>query len=116
MEQGFHISPKSRVRGSQRKIKGKENLIITNASFLGGYKIFVWFSDGKQRVINFEPIFKKFLKGSYGRFLLPANFKKFVVENGNIFWGEDEEVIFPVSFLHTSRHGRNQNEEVLFIL
>jgi len=58
----------------------------------------------------------KYVKGFYAKYLIPANFKKFEVANGNIFWGKDEEVIFPVSFLYNSKYGRTQKEEVLYVI
>lgn len=74
------------------------------------------FSDKKQRIIDFYPLLAETLKGYYTKYLLPANFKKFTVSDGNISWGDNEEVIFPVSFLYNSKIGVTQKEEVLYIL
>jgi hypothetical protein len=115
MEQSLHIPSKSRIRDNKRKTEKEKNLIITNAWYLGGYKILISFSDGRQRIVNFEPIFSKYLKGFYEKFLLTSNFKKFVVANGNISWGKNEDVIFPVSFLYSCRYGTNQKEKVLYV-
>ena len=91
------------------------NLKIVKAHFLGGYKILLTFSNGMQRIINFQPIFNKYVKGYYSKHFIPENFKKFIIKNGNIYWGKNEEVIFPVSFLSKSKHGITQKEEVLYV-
>ncbi len=80
------------------KKKKEQNLTIVKANLLGGYKILLTFSEGLQRIIDFQPIFNKYVKGYYSKYYLPENFKKFIVENGNIYWGKNEGVIFSVSF------------------
>lgn len=116
MEQSLHLSSKSRIRRDNNKNKEEQNVKIVKAYFLGGYKILLNFSDGRQRIINFLPIFKKYVKGYYSKYFLSENFKRFIVENGNIYWGENEEVIFTVSFLLNSRYGITQKEEVLYVI
>ena len=59
-------------------------------------------------------MFVKFLKGDFEKWYSPANFKSFTVANGNIYWGANEEVIFPVLFLYNSRNGVTQKEEILY--
>lgn len=116
MEQSIHKTSGSRVRGNHNQVEKEENLTILKASHLGEYEVLLWFSNGKQRVINFEPLFLKFAKGEYANWYLPANFKKFQVSNGNIFWGVNEEVIFPATFLYKSRYRRTEKDEVLYVI
>ncbi|MCW3111403.1 MAG: hypothetical protein JWQ09_5909 [Segetibacter sp.] len=116
MEQSIHKPSGSRLRSNNNKAEKEENLTVVKARHLGGYKILIWFSNGKQRIIDFEALFSKFVKGEYNKWFLPSNFKKFGVSNGNIFWGKNEEVIFPVSFLYKSKYGRTQKEEVLYVM
>lgn len=116
MEQSLHIQSKSRVRYGKGKIEEEETLSITKAAYIGAYQILVSFSNGRQRIINFEPILKKHLKGEFKKYLTPSNFKKFFVENGNIYWGKNEDVIFPVTYLYNSRNGITQSEEVLYLI
>lgn len=114
MEQGFYIQSKGGKRSDKRK--NQEILSISKANYINGFKILVSFSNGKQRIIDFYLVLSKTLKGFYRKYLLPSNFRKFVVKNGNISWGDNEEVIFPVSFLYTSKKGVTQKEEVLYII
>lgn len=72
--------------------------------------------NGKQKIIDFYPLLLKTLKGYDSKYLSPANFKKFDVKNGDISWGNNEEVIFPVSFLYNSKNAVTQKKEVLYII
>ncbi|MBA4138964.1 MAG: hypothetical protein H0X70_00410 [Segetibacter sp.] len=64
-----------------------QTLSIIKAEYLCGFKILISFSNDRQRVIDFQPLFLKFVKGHYSKYLLPGNFKKFAVKGGNISWG-----------------------------
>lgn len=116
MEQSIHKSSSSRVRNNNSKAEKEEILKVVKASYLGSHQILIWFSNGKQRIVNFEPLFLKFAKGEYTFWYHPSNFKKFQVDNGNIFWGTNEEVIFPVSFLYKSKYGKTQKDEILYVI
>lgn len=38
------------------------------------------------------------MKGENLNYFAPQNFKKFI-RNGNVYWGKDEDVIFPIELL-----------------
>lgn len=116
MERSIYILSKGGKRGDKRKNQETEKLSIIKADYISGFKVLVSFSNGKQRIIDFYPLLSKTLKGYYTKYLLPANFKNFAVKDGNILWGDNEEVIFPVSFLYKSKNGVTQKEEVLCII
>jgi hypothetical protein len=116
MEQSVYILSKGRTRGDNHQSEKEQNVTIVKGAFLGGYKILLTFSNGLQRVVNFELLFNKYVKGYYRKYYHPENFNKFFVKNGNIYWGEHEEVIFTVSFLLNTRHGKRQKEEVLYVI
>lgn len=103
MESSIYISPGRRIGGDKKQHKKEESLTIPKAHYLGSYKILLWFSNSKQRIFNFEPLFQKYAKAEYSAWSRPSNFKKYVVDNGNIYWGKNEDVIFPVSFLYRSK-------------
>lgn len=117
MEPGIHISQKSKLRsGKTKDKKNTETLSIEKAYYLGGFDVLIFFSDGVQKRIDFLPIFSKHVTGDFSEYATPSVFKKFIVENGNIYWGKNEDVIFPVSFLYHSPHARRQKEEILYVL
>ena len=48
------------------------------------------------KVIDFAPAVMKYDKGEYKFFANKAKFKNFAIEGGNIVWGENWDIIFPV--------------------
>jgi hypothetical protein len=116
MEQSVRVSSKSKLRNRKRKSETAQTLIITKAFYISANNILLSFSDGKQKLVNFQPLFSKYATGYYAKYSSKINFKKFKVRDGNISWGENEEIIFPVSFLYNSVHAVNQKEEILYVL
>lgn len=72
---------------------------IEGAEYVEAYQIRLQFSDGRERVIDFEP----FLRGSSNplikRYLDMERFKRFTVGYGDLFW-DDYEMCFPISDLY----------------
>ncbi|MEW6754549.1 MAG: DUF2442 domain-containing protein [Candidatus Latescibacterota bacterium] len=66
---------------------------------LGGYRLQLRFSDGSERVVDFEPFLSGSLNPLIRRFLDPQRFGEFVVQDGNLMWG-DYELCFPVADLY----------------
>ena len=89
---------------------------IERAYYLCEYCILVFFSNGKQKIINFQPLLLKYAKGHYSKYLKQTLFTKFQVANGNISWGKNEDIIFPVSFLYNNRNAKIQKEEILYVI
>ncbi|MBS1578840.1 MAG: DUF2442 domain-containing protein [Bacteroidetes bacterium] len=116
MEQNVRISSTSKLRSNKRKIKKEESLNITKAFYLGNYVILLFFNNGNQKTINFLPIFSKYVKGEFIKYAEPKAFKKFIIANGNIFWGRNEDVVFPVSFLYNHTSAKKIKEEILYVL
>lgn len=116
MEQSIRLSSKSRLRNNQTKTKKEETIAIKKADYLGGFMLVLTFNNGVQKRLDFLPIFNQTLLGYYEQFKKPAKFKKFVVANGNISWGANEDVIFPVIFLYNHPKAKKEKEEVLYVL
>lgn len=76
-------------------------LYITEAKHLGGLNIHLKFNDGITQDINFESLFKNHPHPQYNKYREEKNFKKFTIENGNIVWGKDWDLIFPIDKLHS---------------
>lgn len=50
-------------------------------------------------------------------YFAPERFKKFIVKNGNIYWGKNEDIIFPVHlFLEKKLQEQPISEEILYVL
>lgn len=116
MEQSIHLPTKGSVRIHHKKDTPEVGLAITKASFIAGKKMLVNFSNGVSKMVDFEPLFKKYVKGAFSYFADPIQFKKFKVAGGNLFWGENEDVIFSAQTLIDSRYSKLVVEEILYVI
>jgi hypothetical protein len=71
-------------------------IIVTNATYLQDYQINIEFSDHSSRVIDFEPFLKENPHPQWNKYNNLNYFKKFKIENGNLVWGRNWDLIFPV--------------------
>jgi hypothetical protein len=68
-------------------------------------------------MVDFLPLFSKYVKGEYTKYFLTQRFRKFIVKHGNIFWGRNEDVIFPLDLLLENHNiASEENEEVLYVI
>lgn len=92
-----------RIKMTYNKQKKKpEDLTVQSAKYVQDFMIAITFTNGRTTVFDFLPLFHKYVKGENIKYFAPQNFKKFLVKNGNIYWGRNEDVIFlQPSFLTT---------------
>jgi hypothetical protein len=82
------------------KAENETGLIeIIRAEYAGGYRIHLWFNDGKNHVVDFEPFLCKTRHPSLKKYLDVKEFKKFKLVYGNLDWS-DYEMCFPVADLY----------------
>ncbi|MEO5648328.1 MAG: hypothetical protein ABIR03_00215 [Ginsengibacter sp.] len=92
------------VLQSIRKIRGhkKEALRISDALLVEPFVLKVFFNNHENRIIDFRPFFNT-LKGDYKKYNTPASFKKFIIENGELWWGKNADIQFhPVDVYYNS--------------
>jgi len=75
-------------------------IAVSAATYIDAYKLEVVFNDNKKKVVDFAPFLNTHDHPQYNKYKKPENFKKFNIENGNIAWGKDWDVIFPVYDLY----------------
>ena len=73
---------------------------ITEAHHTAGYCLSLTFSDGTTQVVDFNPFLQNYPHPAHDKYRRLANFKRFHIERGNIVWGRDWDLIFPISQLH----------------
>jgi hypothetical protein len=78
-----------------------KTILVTGATYIQAYKVKIEFSDNTFRVIDFEPFLKENPHPQWNKYNNVDNFKKFKIENGNLVWGRNWDLIFPVSGLYT---------------
>lgn len=77
-----------------------DTLFITRAEYAGGVCLQIYFSDGTSRKVDFAPFILSHPHPQYDRYILPKNFKKFTIEHGNVVWGKNWDMVFPVEQLY----------------
>ena len=116
MANGIHLSQKHKVRSHPQKNK-EENIAVQAARYISDFSIAVSFSSGRTQLVNFLPLFEKYVKGDNLKYFAPERFKKFIVKNGNIYWGRNEDVIFPESlFFKDTALQAEASDEILYII
>ncbi len=65
-------------------------ITIEHATYLEHYKIKLVFSDGSERIVDFESFLQKALNPMTTQFRDLKKFKHFHLENGDLLWGNYE--------------------------
>ena len=76
-----------------------EVLEITNAEQFSRYALKFDFSDGTERVIDFEPFLKASRNPAIRAYLNPEKFSQFRLEYGDLVW-DDYDLCFPIADLY----------------
>ena len=80
-----------------------EYLEIIDAKDMGNLCVLLTFNDGVQQIIDIGEFIRKHPHPQYDRYLNPKKFAKFKIENRNIVWGKNWDLIFPIDELHAGR-------------
>ncbi len=97
MGQNNVLQPKSKSRSNKKEI-----IRISAATYIEPFVLKKFFSNDEQRVIDFRPAFNK-LKGYYIKWNNPSSFKKFIIKNGELYWGNNGDIQFhPIDIYYNS--------------
>lgn len=75
-------------------------LMIIEAKPVGNLTVDLLFNDMTQRRINVGEFILKHPHPQYDKYLNEDEFRKFTIDDGNIVWGEDWDLVFPIEQLH----------------
>jgi hypothetical protein len=75
-------------------------LAITETEYEGDYRLRLHFSDGTSQVVDFGPFLHSHPHPQHNKYRQLANFKRFRIERGNVVWGREWDLIFPITQLH----------------
>ncbi|MCY7351212.1 MAG: DUF2442 domain-containing protein [Cytophagaceae bacterium] len=73
-----------------------KTMAVESARYLDGYRLEIQFSDGQTRIIDFRASIERQEVPEYRVYLDPEKFKQFAIEGGNVVWGEDWDLVYPV--------------------
>ena len=79
------------------------NLTITAAKYIAPLSVEFTFSDGAIQIVDVGSFIKKNPHPQYNSYLDEKKFKKFKFEMGNIVWGKNWDLIFPITTLRNGR-------------
>ncbi len=77
-----------------------DRLFITHAENAGNLSVCLHFSDNTTQEVNIGDFIRKHPHPQYNKYLDPNKFKRFSIENGNIVWGKNWDLVFPIEQLY----------------
>ena len=80
-----------------------ERLFITKAENMGNLTVSLTFSDNTVRTVDIGDFIRRHPRPQYNKYLDPRKFSRFTIDNGNIVWGKNWDMIFPVENLYAGR-------------
>lgn len=80
--------------------KAVKYLRVVDATYAGEYKVNVRFNDNTKQTVDFGPFLYERPHPQYNKYRDVNLFKTFAIEMGNLVWGMDWDLIFPVEQLH----------------
>ena len=76
-------------------------LKIESAKYLGGHRLMLTFSDGKEQAVDFGQFLENSRHPEIRKFLDLKKFKRFRIANGDLMWG-DFDLVFPIMDLYVN--------------
>ena len=77
-----------------------KKLQILNAVIAGDLVVRLYFNDDTIQIVDIGDFIRRHPHPQYNKYLDPNLFSCFSIENGNIVWGKDWDLIFPIEQLH----------------
>ena len=77
-----------------------KKVTIVSATYIDGHRLDLHFSDGISQLIDFGPFLQNHPHPQHNKYQDVDNFRMFHLERGNVVWGEDWDLIFPIGQLH----------------
>ena len=78
-------------------------LSIIHAVDAGNLSVCLTFSDQTQQTVNVGDFIRCHPHPQYNKYLDPRKFSRFTIENGNIVWGKNWDLIFPIEQLYAGK-------------
>jgi hypothetical protein len=76
---------------------------VVAAEYSNAFVLKVNFSDGSSKLVDFGKFLKKHSHPQFDKYKDIETFRNFKIEMGNIVWGENWDLIFPVSQLYKGK-------------
>ncbi|MCH5238256.1 MAG: DUF2442 domain-containing protein [Muribaculaceae bacterium] len=73
---------------------------IIKVEDIGYLKVEITFNDQKLSRVDIGSFIRRHPHPQYNKYLDPKKFKRFSIENGNVVWGKNWDLIFPIEQLY----------------
>lgn len=77
-----------------------ERLYIIKAENMGNLTVSLTFNDNTVKTVDIGEFIRRHPHPQYNKYLDPRIFSRFAIENGNIVWGKNWDLVFPVEQLY----------------
>ena len=77
-----------------------EKLYIVKAENAGNLTVNLTFSDNTTQLVDVGDFIRRHPHPQYNKYLDPRKFSRFTIANGNVVWGKNWDLIFPIEQLH----------------
>lgn len=78
-------------------------LMIIEAKSIGNLTVELTFNDNTRQCVNVGEFIRQHPHPQYDKYLDEKEFDKFTIDDGNIVWGEDWDLIFPIEQLYEAK-------------
>jgi hypothetical protein len=75
--------------------------MVTNAQYVKEYTLLISFNDGHEQMVDFSEFLKNINTPYLLKYKKESQFKKFKIEHGNVAWGKDWDLVFPIDQLYS---------------
>lgn len=76
---------------------------IVSAKYVAPLSVELQFSDGTVKIVDIGSFIKAHPHPQYNSYLDEKKFKRFKIEMGNIVWGKNWDLVFPISALYNGK-------------
>lgn len=80
-----------------------DRLYITDATDMGNLTVCLTFNDNTVQTVDVGEFIRRHPHPQYNKYLDARKFRRFNIENGNIVWGKNWDLVFPVEQLYEGR-------------
>ena len=77
-----------------------EKLYIIKAEDKGNLTVSLTFSDNTMQTVDIGDFIRRHPHPQYNKYVDPKKFSRFTLDNGNIVWGKNSDMIFPIENLY----------------
>lgn len=76
------------------------NIQVVSAQYVSPLRVALRFSDDTEKTVDVGDFIRRHPHPQYNSYLDERKFKKFKVELGNVVWGKNWDLIFPIDRLY----------------